>query len=90
MVISAADDRNDGPRIWVGGSAAPVKYRPTMQEYWDRMQPEEGGVFEIDGNLAVLGRDEAGLLAAAEAFASRAPYIWRVPGDKLIERSVRG
>ena len=83
VVISAADDRNDGPRIWIGGSAAPAKYAATIEEYWTRMQPGEGGVFEIDGNLAVLGRDEAGLLAAAEAFASRAPYIWRIPGDKL-------
>src|SRR5580700_9286858 len=41
IVISAAEDRNDGPRIWVGGSAAPAKYRPAIQKYWEGMQAEE-------------------------------------------------
>ena len=71
VVISAADDRGGGPRIYVG--------RPSPIE----LQAEEGGVFAENGNLVVAGHDDAGLLAAAEAFAARAPYLWRVPGDRL-------
>jgi len=71
IVISADEDRNDGPRIYIG--------RPSPVE----LQPEEGGVFAVGGNLLIAGHDDAGLLAAAQAFASRAPYLWRVPGEKL-------
>src|SRR5579862_6818360 len=71
IVISAAEDRNDGPRIYIG--------RPAPVE----LQPEEGGVFLSGGNLIVAGHDDAGLLAAAEAYASRAPFIWRMNGDRL-------
>ena len=60
VVISAAEDRGGGPRIYVG--------RPAPVE----LQPEEGGVFAVDGNLVIAGRDDAGLLAAAEAYAARA------------------
>lgn len=74
IVISADEDRHDGPRIYVGRSApaSPVT-----------LETGEGGVFSIGENLAIIGRDDAGLLAAAEAFAARAPYIWRVPGERL-------
>lgn len=83
LVISAAEDRGDGPRIWIGRAAAPSRFTAVVEENWSRLRPEEGGVFELGGNLLILGRDDAGLLAAAEAFASRAPYIWKVPGEKL-------
>jgi hypothetical protein len=73
IVISAAEDRGNGPRIFVGRSA------PSHPQ----LGPEEGGVFEAAGNLAVVGHDDAGLLAAAEAFSARAPYLWKVPGDRL-------
>jgi hypothetical protein len=73
VVVSAAEDRGNGPRIFVGRSAR-VDYQ---------LAPEEGGVFEAGENLVVVGYDDAGLLAAAEAFAARAPYLWKVPGDKL-------
>jgi hypothetical protein len=73
IVISAAEDRKDGPRIYVRRSASTSH----------QLGPEEGGVFEVGGNLEVVGYDDAGLLAAAEAFASRAPYLWKAPGDKL-------
>ena len=71
VVISASADRGGGPRIYIG--------RPAPVE----LEAEEGGVFAAGGNLLVAGHDDAGLLAAAEAFASRAPYVWRVPGDRL-------
>ncbi|HUA86896.1 MAG TPA: M14 family zinc carboxypeptidase [Bryobacteraceae bacterium] len=71
VVISAAEDRGDGPRIYVG--------RPSPVE----LEADEGGVFIENGNLIVAGRDDTGLLAAAEAFAARAPFLWRVPGARL-------
>jgi hypothetical protein len=83
VVISAAADRGDGPRIYVAGSAAPSILGPQIEEFWKRLQAEEGGVFALDGNLIVLGHDDAGLLAAAESFAARAPYIWRPSGETL-------
>ncbi len=83
LVIGAAEDRNDGPRIWVGRGAVPAQHSSPIGQYADKLQAGEGGVFSIDDNLAVVGRDDAGLLAAAEAFASRSPYLWKVPGDRL-------
>jgi hypothetical protein len=73
VVVSAAEVRGNGPRIFVGRSAR-VDYQ---------LASEEGGVFKAGENLAVVGYDDAGLLAAAEAFAARSPYLWKVPGDKL-------
>ncbi len=61
----------NGPMIRVGGSA-PVP-----------LEKDEGAVFLADGNLLVTGGDEQGLLAAAEAYSARAPYLWRVPGERL-------
>src|SRR5260370_25713272 len=81
VVIGAGDDRLDGARIYVG--AAPSKYLGLVAERRNQLEPEEGGVFEIDGDLIVLGHDDAGLVAAAEAFASRAPYVWRPSATKL-------
>jgi len=72
-----------GPRIWIGSGAVPDKYRVAVYNYSTVLKEGEGGVFAADGNLMVLGHDDAGLLAAAEGFASRAPYLWKVPGEKL-------
>src|SRR5260370_33186680 len=85
VVISALEDRFDGPRIYVGAEAAPSKYSALIAERRNQLQPEEGGAFEIDGDLIVLGHDDAGLVAAAEAFASRAPYAWKPSAEKLVE-----
>ena len=60
-----------GPRIVIGGTA-PVA-----------LEKEEGGIFLSGSDLTLTGADDAGLLAAAEAYAARAPYQWRAPGEKL-------
>ena len=73
IVISADEDRRDGARIYIGRAAT----SPVL------LAPDEGAVFAIDQNLGIAGYDDAGLLAAAEAYAARAPYIWRVPGERL-------
>ncbi len=74
VVIPAAEDRGNGPRIYIG-------VKPSPRE----LTADEGGVFEGGGNLIIAGKDDAGLLAAAEAYASRAPYIWKIDGDRLTE-----
>src|ERR1022692_2198810 len=78
VVITEAEDHHDGPRIYVRSNAA--VFDAKLQNL---ILPEEGGVFRSGDNLRVMGRDDAGLLAAAEAYASRAPYAWKVGGDKL-------
>jgi hypothetical protein len=83
LVISAAEDRSDGPRIYVGRDAVPSNLSPIAAGHAATLLPGEGGVFGIANDLVVLGHDEAGLLAAAEAFASRAPYIWRPSGERI-------
>ncbi len=84
IVIAASDDRIDGPRIWIGRSAVPARYSPLIRQYADKLQADEGGVFALGSDLAVIGNDDAGLLTTAEAFASRSPYLWKIPGDKLL------
>ena len=84
VVIAASEDRGDGPRIYVGRAAVPARLASAAEEHAKTLQAGEGGIFAIEANLAVLGQDDAGLLAAAEAFAARAPFIWRVPGERLV------
>ncbi len=71
VVIPESEDRGGGARIYIGRSS-PVE-----------LQPEEGGVFAVGGNLVIAGRDDAGLLAAAEAYSARAPFLWRIGGERL-------
>jgi hypothetical protein len=77
VVVPADHDSGGGPRILVGRAAGALKD-------FD-LAADEGGVFAVGDNLAVTGADDAGLLAAADAYAARAPYQWRVPGKKLSE-----
>ena len=83
VVISAAQDKSDGPRIYVGRDAVPPKDSAAAAEQLAKLQPDEGGVFALNGDLIVLGSDNASLLAAGEAFASRAPFVWKPSGDRL-------
>ena len=81
VVVSLADDQSAGPRFYI--SAVPSSLASAAEALRAKLQPDEGGVFTIENSLVLLGHDDAGLLAAAEAFASRAPYIWRTPGERL-------
>lgn len=83
VVISAAQNNSEGPRIFVGSSAVPAKEAAAAALLLAKLQADEGGVFALGSDLVVLANDNAGLLAAAEAFASRAPFIWRPSGDRL-------
>ena len=83
LVVNSPAATGNGPWIWVGKDSVPASSAAELTAMSSRLEKEEGGVFAIGGNLAVVGFDNEGLLAAAEAYASRAPYLWRTPGDKL-------
>jgi hypothetical protein len=74
VVVTKAQDTTTGLRVTVSIGAADGV--PVLEQ-------EEGGVFLAANGLRIVGADEDGLLAAAEAYAARAPYVWRVPGEKL-------
>jgi hypothetical protein len=78
LVVDSAAAYPAGPRIWVG-RAAPAD----LASLQAGLEKDEGGVFLNRDNLAIVANDDAGLLAASEAYAARAPYQWRVPGEKL-------
>src|SRR5579862_5945635 len=88
LVVSSATASGDGPRIWVGKDAVPASAAGDLPA----LEKQEGGVFAVGGNIAVVGADAEGLLAAAEVWSARAPYQWRVPGEKIsaIAESVHG
>ena len=83
LVVTAAGDAGSGPRIFVGKDAVPASMASEAAALVAQLAKEEGGIFELHGNLALLGADYEGLLAAADACSARAPYQWRVPGDPL-------
>lgn len=86
VVVAQADNTSAGPRIYVSLAAngIPARYQSALDAFTKRLSANEGGVFAVsESDLVVTGKDEAGLLAAAEALSSRAPYLWRVPGDRL-------
>ncbi|HEX3746103.1 MAG TPA: M14 family zinc carboxypeptidase [Bryobacteraceae bacterium] len=69
--VVVAGEAASGPHIVIGG-------KPPVE-----LEKGEGGVFSSDGGLLVAGADDAGLTAAADGYAARAPYIWRTNGEKL-------
>ncbi len=71
LVIPSSEDRHDGPRIILSDWPSDAD-----------VQAGEGDVCSGNGEIHIYG-DREGIMAAAEAFASRAPYIWKVPGEKL-------
>ncbi len=77
VVVAANEDSGNGPRIYVGKDAVPATQLPKVT-----LETDEGGVFAIGQNLAVIGASDAGLMAAADAYSARAPYQWRVSGKK--------
>jgi len=71
LVVNRAEGE---PRILVGRAAADSR---AIQ-----LEKDEGAVLAEGRNLAVIGAGQ-GLVAAADGYAARAPYQWRVPGEKL-------
>ncbi len=83
LVVTSSD--GTGPRIWVGKDALPSALSAEAAAWIAKLQKEEGGIFALGNGLAVLGADDEGLLAAAEAYSARAPYQWKLAGDRLAQ-----
>jgi hypothetical protein len=69
--------------IWIGKGAVPAAQAAQLGEIAGELQLGEGGVFSVGDGLAIAANDSLGLLAAANAYAARAPYQWVVPGLKI-------
>jgi hypothetical protein len=86
IVITASVVRSptngDLPRIWIGKTDS-IGTDAQINSLAGALEKGQGGVFVSGGNLAVVGADDGGLEAAADVYAARAPYQWKVPGDKF-------
>jgi hypothetical protein len=69
--------------LWVGRDAVPLPELAKVDQIASELHMGEGAVISINGGLAFIGVDGIGLLAAANAYAARAPYQWSLPGAKL-------
>src|SRR5579864_2454754 len=83
VVVNAERAASDAPKIYIGKAAVPSDQSQKLEPLIARLEKGEGGVFAVGGNLAIVGFDDAGLLAAADDYSARAPYQWKVPGDGL-------
>lgn len=72
-----------GPKTFVGAASIPSSASSGLASLVPLLGPGEGGVFLAGEDLAVIGADAPGLLAAASDFAARNPYQWTTPGDKI-------
>src|SRR5580698_1865481 len=68
--------------LWIGREAWNAAANTVVDQEIAQFQIGEGGVFRVSGGLLIAGSD-SGMLAAADAYSSRAPYQWSVQGEKL-------
>ncbi|HEV2387813.1 MAG TPA: M14 family metallopeptidase [Candidatus Acidoferrales bacterium] len=85
VVVSGGDAAASaaGPKIYVGSGALPANAAGDLAPLVSLLGAGEGGVFSSGQDVAVVGSDVPGLLAAAGEYASRAPYQWATPGETL-------
>ncbi|WP_433964543.1 hypothetical protein [Tunturiibacter gelidiferens] len=72
-----------GANFWVGQTALSAEQLKKVEPVLRSLGLGEGAVVSVDGGLAFIAPDPVGLLAAANGYAARAPFLWSVPGDKL-------
>jgi hypothetical protein len=86
VLVATAPEAAAAPhKLYVGRAALPAAAAARLAPLEPLLGVGEGGVFLLGGDLAVVGRDDAGLLAAANAYAAHAPYQWAAPGPRLEE-----
>ena len=75
---SASEPGDDAPLIVVGGNNAlvPEPFRLRLAS----LKPGQGLVGSSGSTIVIAGNQPEGTRAAAEAFASRSPYLWEVIG----------
>ncbi len=86
LVVTASEaalgSANAAPRIWIN-KGDPNAMGGQIYSLASALEKGQGGVFVSGGNLVVMAADDAGLAAVADAYSARAPYQWKVPGDKF-------
>src|SRR5580704_11767034 len=90
LVVSNDSIHVNVPRIQIGYVSVPVVSSTSDADSFlaaygyplPKITNGEGAVLDQGRDISVLGND-SGLAAAADAYSSRAPYQWKVPGDKL-------
>ncbi|MGH9473405.1 MAG: hypothetical protein ACRD1M_11770, partial [Terriglobales bacterium] len=69
-----------GPNIYVAAGAVPTAEQAAAHTWQFRLAKGEGRVVELapgsNTDILVLGGDDPGLIAAADAYSARAPYQW--------------
>ncbi len=84
VVTKPEDGTEKGPKFFVGAGSMPSSASAALAPLTALLGTGEGGVFLAgDIDLAVVGSDAPGLLAAADDFASHAPYQWAMPGETI-------
>ena len=68
--------------IWIGAGALPAEVAAGVKSVGASLGLGEGAVVAVKGGLTIVAPDPVGLLAAANAYAARAPYLWAIPGEK--------
>lgn len=85
-VVETATDsarQERGAQIFVGSQAMPAEASSGLLPLVSLLGPGEGGVFLSGEDLAVIGADAPGIMAAAADFAARSPYQWATPGERI-------
>jgi len=72
------------PNIWIGANALSSTNATAVSSITSSLALGQGAVVVVDGGIAIVGPDPLGLLNAANAYAARAPFLWNVPGDKVL------
>ncbi|WP_213806728.1 M14 family metallopeptidase [Granulicella sp. dw_53] len=70
--------------IWIGLGSLSLEAVVSVKRISGSLGLGEGAVVAVDGGIALIAPDPVGLLAAADAYAARAPYLWAIPGDKIL------
>jgi hypothetical protein len=83
IVVTSSEAAGDGPRVWIGKSAIPANAWQKLAPMTLELEKGEGAVLVVGKDLAIVGTDDVGLIAAGIAFSARSPYQWEVPGDQF-------
>jgi hypothetical protein len=79
LVVTVSQAKQNVPSIRILNGSV----NPAALFLMEQLQKNEGCIIADADSIAVMSPDAVGLAAAADAFSSRAPYQWKVPGEKL-------
>ena len=79
IVVTSSNSIEKGPHVWIGRAAVPTARCENSAHYRGARRRGEGGVFVADNDLAVVGKDDAGLFFRPPLFLLVLPYQWELP-----------